>query len=60
MTSAEVITLLKFLDNVFQLGGKLIETAIQKTPQLRTDPLPNLSEMEQARRDAISRIKKRK
>lgn len=60
MTAAEVIALLGFLDEMFQLGGKLVEAALQQKPQLQLDSLPNLSKTEQSRIDALSRIQENK
>lgn len=56
MTPAEVLALLKFLDTLFQLGGKLVLAAMEKTPILQTEPLPTLFEVDAARQEAIERI----
>jgi hypothetical protein len=57
MNTQEVLTLLQFLDDLFQLGGRLITTAMEKAPLLKTDPLPLLDEMDAARMAALERIK---
>jgi len=57
MDPASVLALITFLDNLFSLGGKLLEAAIQKEPTLLTTPLPDLSEMDKAREDALNKIK---
>jgi len=57
MTTGEITNLLIFLDDLFQLGGKLLEAAIVKTPELQTAQLPDLQEMDQARNDALNRIR---
>lgn len=56
MTPEQVFTLVKFLDTLFNLGGKLLEAAIQKEPSLVTEPLPDLSAMDDARQTAIDKI----
>lgn len=55
MSAAGVLALLGFLDEFFNLGGKLVEAAIQKHPELRTDPLPGVEDLDQARDDARKR-----
>lgn len=55
MSAEAVIALLGFLDEMFSLGGKLVAAAMQKHPELRTDPLPDLSDMDKAREDALKR-----
>ena len=57
MTSAEVLALITFLDELFSLGGKLVEAALQKAPELITTPLPDLDAMDKAREDALDRTK---
>lgn len=57
MTPAQVLTLITFLDELFSLGGKLIDAAIQKAPELITTPLPDLDAMDKAREDALDRTK---
>ncbi|MFT3765604.1 MAG: hypothetical protein QM820_08830 [Minicystis sp.] len=56
MTTVEVLALIKFLDHLFQLGGQLVHAAQQKRPELKTDPLPPLDEMDAARGDAVKRV----
>ncbi len=57
MNTQEILSLLQFLDDLFQLGGRLISTAIEKAPILKTDPLPFLDEMDAARANALERVK---
>jgi len=57
MKPAEIITLLTFLDELFNLGGKLIIAAIQKNPELQVEPLPEL-QIDLARAQAIAKIEK--
>ena len=54
---SEIIQLIGYLDDLFILGGKLIEAAVQKKPELQLEPLEDLSDMDKARREAIDRIK---
>lgn len=56
MNPAEIIALLSFLDTLFSLGGKLLESALEKAPILKIDALPDLLEMKNARDEAIKRI----
>jgi len=56
MRLSDVMALLKFLDGLFGLAGKLIEAAQGKHPELVTTPLPDLSEMDRAREEAIKRV----
>lgn len=55
MKLKDVLSLLQFLDDLFVLGGKLLHAAKAKHPELNTAPLPDLSEMDAAREDAIKR-----
>lgn len=57
MNTKDVLILLQFLDDLFQLSGKLIASAMEKAPVLKTDPLPLLDEMDAARAAAMERIK---
>lgn len=57
MTPEAIIVLLQFLDDLFQLGGKLMAAAIQKHPELNTNPLPDLKPLDDARKDALDRTK---
>ena len=59
MTPAEVLALITFLDELFNLGGKLVEAALQKAPELITTPLPELTDMDKARSDAEARVEKK-
>jgi len=56
LSLADVLTLLSSLDELFGLAGKLIEAAQGKHPELVTTPLPDLSEMDRAREEAIKRV----
>lgn len=56
MNIKDVFILLQFLDNIFELGGKLLAVAIEKAPILKTDPLPTLDDMDKARQEALDRI----
>ncbi len=56
MSPATVLALIGFLDDLFQLGGKLISAAIEKKPELKIEPLPTLDDMDKAREDALKRI----
>lgn len=56
MTPEAVIALITFLDNLFKLGGNLIQAAVQKEPVLNVTSLPDLTDVDQARKDAIIRI----
>lgn len=58
MNIKDVFLLLQFLDNVFELGGKLLAVAMEKEPILKTTPLPVLDEMDKARQDALDRVSK--
>ncbi len=55
MNLQEILQLLRFLDDLFTLGGKLVEAAKAKHPELNTTPLPDLSEMDEARKEATKR-----
>lgn len=52
-----VVALLSALDPLFQLGGKLIEEAMKRAPELKLAPLPDLAEMDAARAAAVERAK---
>jgi hypothetical protein len=54
MSIADVLSLLKFLDDLFSLGGKLVAAARQTHPELNVEPLPDLA-MDAARDDAVKR-----
>lgn len=56
MTPAAIMILLSILDNVFSLGGKLITIALEAAPELKTEPLPVLDEMDKARVEALLRV----
>lgn len=58
MTPSEIMSLLSFLDDMFQLGGKLIMAALTRSPKLNTEQLPMLDTMDQARDEALVRIEK--
>lgn len=51
-----VIDLLLVLDPLFELGGKLVEEAMKKAPELNAAPVPDLGEMDAARADALKRV----
>jgi hypothetical protein len=53
---SDVMTLLKFLDGLFSLGGKLVEAAQGRHPELVITPLPDLAALDKARQDAIRRV----
>jgi hypothetical protein len=53
---SDVMTLLKFLDGLFSLGGRLVEAAQGKHPELVITPLPDLAALDNARRDALKRV----
>ncbi len=55
MTPVEVLALVQFLDDLFILGGQLVDAAKAKHPELDMAPLPDLAEMDKAREDAIKR-----
>jgi len=55
MTPAAIIALISFLDDLFNLGGTLIQAAIQKEPVLETAVLPDLTDVDQARQDAVTK-----
>jgi len=55
MSVQEVLVLLQFLDDLFELGGKMVAVAQGKHPELVTTPLPDLAEMDKAREAAIKR-----
>ncbi len=56
MTSAQIMELLVFLDDLFKLGGQLLQSAIQKSPELLNSPLPELSLLEKTRMSVILNI----
>ena len=56
MTPAEVVALIGFLDELFSLGGQLVQAALDKKPELKLDRIPDLTEMEQSRKDALNRV----
>lgn len=58
MDPASVLALITFLDELFNLGGTLVQAAIQKEPTLLTTPLPDLTDMDKARSDAEAKITK--
>ncbi len=59
MTFEDVRTLLHTLDELFVLGGKLWEAALVRHPELNTTPLPDLSELDTVRADALNRVSER-
>lgn len=55
MTPQAVLALITTLDTFFELGGKLLEEAMKREPSLNVAPIPDLSEVDKARADALSR-----
>lgn len=56
MTPQAVLALITTLDAFFELGGKLLEEAMKREPSLNVAPVPDLSEVDHARADAVTRI----
>lgn len=50
-----VLALLNALDPFFRLGGQLIEEALKRAPELNVAPIPDLGEMDAARKEAVER-----